>query len=310
MSQASDLGAVANQLAALYRARVNANIQAVVTQHYGASEPPVMYPNMLWLDSGTNSIKLRDPTNTTWTTVGTVSPFKWTAVDLPQTAFTTGDVKLTFKTAADPAWVMMNDGSIGDASSGAATRANSDCEALFALLWERTGDAWCKVYAAGGFTPTGRGASAAADWAAHRHILLPKVLGRALAVAGWGAGLSNKLLASWEGTEAVALGLNNLPAHLHTLPTHTHGPGSLQAASAGAHTHGYTSYGQGAAGWSDYLSSAVYPQGATTSSNGAHTHALSGQTDAGGGGSTGAAGSAEAHANIPPTSFLNVMIKL
>ena len=127
MSQASDLGAIANQLAALYRARVNANIQALATQHYGATEPPMIYPNLLWFDSGTGSVKLRDPTNTNWWTVGTIGPpMKWTNVDIPQTAFTTGDVKQTFKTIADPGWVMMNDGSIGDGSSGATTRANPD----------------------------------------------------------------------------------------------------------------------------------------------------------------------------------------
>ena len=53
MTQASDLGGIANQLAAFYRARVNVNLQALATQHYGASEPPVMYPNMIWFCSGT-----------------------------------------------------------------------------------------------------------------------------------------------------------------------------------------------------------------------------------------------------------------
>ena len=102
MTQASDLGGIANQLAALYRARVNVNLQALATQHYGSTEPPVMYPNMLWFDSGTGYVKLRDPTNTAGRTVGTIGPpMKWTNVDIPQTAFTTGDVKQTFKTVAD-----------------------------------------------------------------------------------------------------------------------------------------------------------------------------------------------------------------
>ena len=37
----------------------------------------------------------------------------------PATAFTTGDIKLTLKTTADAGWAMFNDGTIGDASSGA-----------------------------------------------------------------------------------------------------------------------------------------------------------------------------------------------
>ncbi|MFO1146640.1 MAG: hypothetical protein U1E33_08915 [Rhodospirillales bacterium] len=287
MTQALDLGAIANQLAALYRARVNANIQALATQHYGATEPPMIYPNLLWFDSGTGSVKLRDPTNTNWWTVGTIGPpMKWTNVDIPQTAFTTGDVKQTFRTIADPGWVMMNDGSIGDGSSGATTRANPDAEALFSLLWANTSDAWCKVLAAGGSTPTGRGASAAADWVAHRHILLPKVLGRVLAVAGWGAGLSNFALATWQGAEFVGLGLGNLPAHTHSfgVPAHTHTVPGMKAAGPPARP-------------------------AATAPIRCGRRRADG---AGGGfsGNTGSAGSGEPHFNIQPTCYLNVMVKL
>src|SRR5215469_18407655 len=49
--------------------------------------------------------------------------------------FTTGDAKLTFKAAPDTGWVFMNDGTIGDASSGGTTRANSDTLALWTLLY-------------------------------------------------------------------------------------------------------------------------------------------------------------------------------
>ena len=65
MTQAADLGGIANQLAALYRARVNVNLQALATQHYGSSEPAVMYPNMVWFDSGTGYGYLRTRDGTT-----------------------------------------------------------------------------------------------------------------------------------------------------------------------------------------------------------------------------------------------------
>jgi hypothetical protein len=42
MTQASDLGGSANQLAAFYRALVNVNLQALATLHYGSSEPPLI----------------------------------------------------------------------------------------------------------------------------------------------------------------------------------------------------------------------------------------------------------------------------
>ena len=288
MTQASDLGAIANQPAAFYRARVNVNFQAVTTHHYGATEPAVMYPNMIWFDSGTGTVKLRDPTNTSWTNIGTIGPpMKWTNVDIPQTAWTTGDVKATYKTAADAGWVMMNDGTIGDGSSGANTRANPDTQPLFNLLWANTADApWCVMYAAGGFTPSGRGASAAADWAAHRHISLPKALGRVFASAGWGAGLSNFGLATWHGNEFVGLGVNHLPPHQHSfsVPAHQHLVPLLSGGAAGA-SGGDRTY-------------PLYGGGVWSGAGGGHA------------GNTGSAGSGEGHFNIQPTTYCNFMIKL
>ncbi len=101
-----------------------------------------------------------------------------------QHGFTTGDVKLTLKTVADTSWILMNDTSIGDASSGATGRANADTLALYTLLWTNIIDAWAPV-------STGRGASAAADFAAHKAMALPKALGRALAIAGTGTSVES-----------------------------------------------------------------------------------------------------------------------
>lgn len=98
-----------------------------------------------------------------------------------QHGFTTGDVKLTLKTAADTAWILMNDTSIGSAASGATGRANADTEPLYTLLWTNIVNTWAPV--AGG-----RGGSAAADFAANKALTLPKSLGRAL--AGYGTGTS------------------------------------------------------------------------------------------------------------------------
>ena len=55
-------------------------------------------------------------------------------------AFTTGDVKLTFKTVADAGWVMMDDTTIGDASSN-ANHANANTSALWQLLYNDISDA-------------------------------------------------------------------------------------------------------------------------------------------------------------------------
>jgi hypothetical protein len=132
--------------------------------------------------------------------------------------WTTGDVKVSFKTAADIGWVPMNDGTIGDGSSGASTRANADTEALFTLLWNNTVNADCAV-------STGRGANAAVDFAAHKTIALPKALGRNIAVSGTGSGLTARALASVIGVETITT--THLPVSGLSIP-------SLSVSASGA----------------------------------------------------------------------------
>lgn len=83
----------------------------------------------------------------------------------------TGDVKWRPSTATIDGWVRMNGRQIGSATSGATERANADAEALYLHLWNSFSDSICAV---GG----GRGASAAADWAANKIITLPSMRGR------------------------------------------------------------------------------------------------------------------------------------
>lgn len=189
---------------------------------------------------------------------------------------TTGDVKLTLKTAADIGWVLMNDGTIGNASSGGTTRANADTVALFTLLWTNTADADCAV-------SSGRGASAAADYAANKTIALPKALGRALAIYGSGSGLTARALAKSLGTETHTLLEAELPTHTHTVndPGHLH-TGVVQ-----------TSGGQNVGSASPPAVDVI----------GSSASATTGITVTGG-------GSGDAHNNMQPTTFLNVMIKL
>jgi hypothetical protein len=151
---------------------------------------------------------------------------RWELLNPVVSSFTTGDVKTTLKAIADAGWVMMNDGTIGDASSGATTRANADTQALFTLLWANVSNTNCPV-------SSGRGASAAADFAAHKTIALPKMRGRALASAGAGAGLTSRALGDAVGEETHILALGEIPSHTHDYVA----PGSIVLGSAsGANT--------------------------------------------------------------------------
>lgn len=147
---------------------------------------------------------------------GGVSPQSIGLGHVNSSIFTTGDVKVTIKTVADDGWVMLNDGTIGNAASGGTTRANADTAALFALLWANTSDANCPVSG-------GRGASASADFAANKNIALPKTLGRALAIAGAGSGLTARALAEALGAETHVLTTNEMPAHSHGIGSWSNG---------------------------------------------------------------------------------------
>lgn len=136
--------------------------------------------------------------------------FQVTALSVP--AWTTGDTKLSYKVVADPGWILLDDGTIGSAASAATTRANADTEALYTLLWNNTTDANCAV-------STGRGANAAADFAANKTIALPKVKGRELAIYGAGAGLTARTLAQAIGAETIVIAAANLPASGLSVPS-------------------------------------------------------------------------------------------
>jgi hypothetical protein len=120
------------------------------------------------------------------------------AVD-PTTVMATGDLKVRYDTAIISGFVRCNGRTIGSASSGATEFADPTAQALFTHLW--TKDPNLVV------TPVGRGASAAADWAANKQIALPDWRGRALAALDdMGNTAAGRLTATYFGTAATTLG--------------------------------------------------------------------------------------------------------
>lgn len=88
------------------------------------------------------------------------------------TAGYTGAVAWFARTTAPTGWLKANGSTIGNASSG-ASRANADTESLFNALWA---DTTLAILTSAGAGST-RGASAAADWAAHKRLTLPDLRG-------------------------------------------------------------------------------------------------------------------------------------
>ncbi len=200
--------------------------------------------------------------------------------------FVTGDIRATLRSSADAGWVMLNDGTIGAAGSGASARANNDTEDLFTLIWNTISNAWAPV---GG----GRGASAAADFAAGKTIGLPRTLGRVLANMDTG-----NVLGEYEGAKTHALTASENGPHTHS--------GSGTTNTDGAHTHNIAPYdvlddgGNTNQGQSD--SNDANQTSTISSSGSSHSHAFSFNTNS--------SGSGTPHNIMQPTVFVHYQIKL
>lgn len=113
---------------------------------------------------------------------------------------------------APSGWILAKGGTIGSATSGATVRANSDTEKLFALYWDSMADAQRPV-------STGRGANAAADFAANKTIGIPDMKGK-MAVGTGGTAMTTH--GDNGGEEKHVLLEAEMPSSLTvTIPTNT-----------------------------------------------------------------------------------------
>jgi microcystin-dependent protein len=118
-----------------------------------------------------------------------------------------GDVKATYWSSAPLGWVPMNDGTIGNVGSGATLAAGQYTFQLYKTLWDAVSNTYAPVTG-------GRGATAQADFIANKALMLPLSLGRSLAGAGSGSGLTTRVLGQNIGTENNTLTVGNLPSPL------------------------------------------------------------------------------------------------
>lgn len=161
----------------------------------------------------------------------------------------TGMIHGEFINSTKAGYVRLNGRTIGNAVSGATERANADTSALFTYLWNNCDNNSAPVSG-------GRGASAAADFAANKTLGLADMRAAVLiglddmgttAFNGFPSSTvfytgSSILAGAWCGNNAANLSIANLPAHTHTGTTstdgsHSHG-GTTGAESA--HTHSGT----------------------------------------------------------------------
>lgn len=129
----------------------------------------------------------------------------------PTTVWQTGDLKPRYSTGAHTGFVRANGRTIGSSTSGATELANPSAQALFLHLYAEDPN-----LAVSG----GRGASAAADWAANKTIALPDWRGRNIAgMDDMGAPAASRLTSTYWGGSGITLGsVGGNEKHTLTVP--------------------------------------------------------------------------------------------
>jgi hypothetical protein len=165
----------------------------------------------------------------------------------------TGDCIFSPATGTRTGFVRANARTIGSAASGATERANADTSDLYTFLWNNFSNSILAV-------STGRGASAAADFAANKTIALFDGRGACLrGLDDMGNSAASALTLATFTTGSAIIGGSIAGANSHT----------LTIAQLAAHTHG------GVTG----TESATHTHSGTTGTNSAdHTHLVSGNT--------------------------------
>lgn len=209
----------------------------------------------------------------------------------------TGFIKFELGEGALSGFVRLNARSIGNAGSGATERANADTEDLYAYLYDRLPDTVCPVSG-------GRGANAAADFAANKALTLPDWRGITPAgLADMGNSTSTRLdgvtfavgdsttPGSSGGAATVTLTVDQMPSHGH--------PGSA-ANPGGAHSHQYFRNSTSFVGGTPVTNGPNLEAADTTSTAADHTHTLN----------ITAQGGSQAHNNMQPFALVTFYIKL
>lgn len=259
-----------------------------------------MFPAIFFTEGSNYHLRIEDADGVTIWDVDNISapvtePPEVPSGDTPvEQLLRTGQLTAHYRTGTLSGHVRANGRTIGDGSSGATERANADCQNLFVHLW--TQDANLTVSG-------GRGANAAADWAASKTIVLPDFRGVPIVgLDGMGNTRANKIadslvdggqtadtLGATAGVDDVALTISHMPAHDHgsvvsTDPGHVHRAADavLAGGPSGGGLRAYTGIGTTA----------------YTESGGSHNHTIPSQ------------GGGTAHTNLQPSKFATIYIKL
>jgi microcystin-dependent protein len=232
-----------------------------------------------------------------------------------------GSLLFSLEDSVPKGYVFLNGQTIGNAASAATGRANADCLALFQVLWASFSNTLAPVL------PSGRGASAIADFDANKTIRLPNACGRMLVaretmggvaavdlVTTAKSGINGALLGATGGSQETTLGGSNVPPHTHTFSatsstdSHSHfianttsslnSPSSSNLASTNYLVRGT----DGGSVITYQLAGSVTPPTVGLTSQDTHNHTVNGTTGTG-------SGSAAAFGTMNPALVVNLAVK-
>ena len=215
----------------------------------------------------------------------------------PTTIISTGDFKWSYGTGVLTGFVRCNGRTIGSSTSGASERANSDTQALYVNFW--TADPNLAVSG-------GRGATAAADYAANKTLALPDCRGRVVAgLDDLGNSAAGVLTSTYFGATTTTLGAISTTTDHTTLVT-TNLPPYTPAGNVNTSITEGGSYPQ----LNGILSpgSNVGVGGSNTGGQAISLHGLLSANSSFTG--TAQGGTSTPFANVPPTILMTVYIKL
>lgn len=105
---------------------------------------------------------------------------------------------------APSGWIKGNGGTIGNASSGASTRANADTLNLYTAYWTNYDNARLPIFTSAGAAST-RGANAAADFAANKRLAIPEIRGEHIRFWDDSRGIdAGRTMLSWQADDIKA----------------------------------------------------------------------------------------------------------
>lgn len=191
-------------------------------------------------------------------------------------------------TSAPAGWVRANGRTLGNAASSATERANADTETLFTFLWNNYGDSVCAV-------SSGRGVSAAADYAANKTIALPDLRGRGFfGLDDMGNSAASRLgsVITSQTTNGASGGAETVTLSVAQMPSHDHGgsTGNPTTTPISGAVNSFVNASPTGAG------NGIANQSGTSLPN--HVHTISAQ------------GGGAAHSNMPPAFLTTFIIKL